>query len=88
MVLIEGHVLHVELNTNKHRDYINDWITGNCLSNLSVDFMQKKDECKVTILEYIQWFSNIVNNAEEKLLLKIPLICVVILWYGLRGIWK
>ena len=68
--LIEGSVLHAELNTNKYRDYINDRITGNCLSNLSVDFMQKKDECKVTILEYLQWFLNIVNNREESSSLK------------------
>ena len=64
-------MLHAELDTNKYRDYINDRITGNCLSNLSVDFMRKKDECKVMILKYMQWFSNIVNNKEEKLLLKI-----------------
>ena len=78
MFLIEENVLHAELNTNKFRDYINDRIIGNCLSNLSVDFMRKEDECKVTILEYIQWFANIVNNSEEKLLLKIPFIYVVI----------
>ena len=54
MFLIEENVLHAELNTNKFRDYINDRIIGNCLSNLSVDFMRKEDECKVTILEYIQ----------------------------------
>ena len=64
-------MLHAELDTNKYRDYINDRITGNCLSNLSVDFMRKKDECKVMILKYMQWFSNIVNNKEEKLILKI-----------------
>ena len=40
--------------------------------------MRKKDEWKVTILEYIEWFLNIVNKMEEKLLLKIPLIYVVI----------
>ena len=57
----------------------NDRITGNYLSNLSVDFMWKSGKCKVTILEYIQWFSNIVNNTEEKFLLKILLIYVVIL---------
>ena len=78
MFLIEGNVLHEELNTKKYRDYINDRIAGNCLSNLSVDFMRKKDKCKVKILEYTQWFSNIVNNPEEKLLLKITLIYVVI----------
>ena len=54
MFLIEGNVLHEELNTKKYRDYINDRIAGNCLSNLSVDFMRKKDKCKVKILEYIQ----------------------------------
>ena len=74
MFLIEGNLLHAELDTNKYRDYIYDRITGNCLSNLSVDFMRKKEECKVMILEYMQWFSNIVNNTEEKLLLKILLI--------------
>ena len=52
--LIEGNMLHAELDTNKYRDYINDRITGNCLSNLSVDFMRKKDECKVMILKYMQ----------------------------------
>ena len=36
--------------------------------------MQKEDECKVIILEYMQWFLNIVKNTEEKLLLKILLI--------------
>ena len=32
-------MLHAELDTNKYRDYINDRITGNSLSNLSIDFM-------------------------------------------------
>ena len=54
MFLIEGNLLHPELTTSKYRDYINDRITGNCLSNLPVDFMRKKDECKVMILGYIQ----------------------------------
>ena len=54
MFLIEGNMLHAELDTNKYRDYINDRITGNCLSNISVDFMRKKDECKVMILGYMQ----------------------------------
>ena len=61
MFLIEGNVVHAELNTNKYHDYINDRITGSCLSNLLVDFMRKKGERKVTysgictvILEYSQ----------------------------------
>ena len=54
MFLIEGNMLHAELDTNKYHDYINEMITGNCLSNLLVDFMQKKDECKVMILEYMK----------------------------------
>ena len=70
MFLIEGNVLHVELNTNKYRDYINDRTTGNCLPSFSVDFIRKKDECKVTILEYIQWFLNLVKNLEKSSSLK------------------
>ena len=52
--LIEGNMLHAKLNTSKYRDYIYDRITGNCLSNLPVDFMRKKDNCKVMILKNIQ----------------------------------
>ena len=54
MFLIEGNMLHAELDTNKYRDYINDRFNGNCLSNFSVDFIRKQDECKVMILEYMQ----------------------------------
>ena len=54
MFLIEGNMLHAELDTNKYRDYINDRFNGNCLSNFSVDFIRKQNECKVMILEYMQ----------------------------------
>ena len=63
MFLIEGDVLHAELNTNKYRDYINDritGITGNCLSNLLVGFMRKNENVRyrflifTMILEYSQ----------------------------------
>ena len=53
--LIEENVLHAKLNTSKYRDYIYGRITGNCLSNLPVGFMRKKDKFKVMIFEYIHF---------------------------------
>lgn len=54
MFLIEENVLDIELNTSKYQDYIYERITGNCLQNLPVGFMRKKDDCQVIILENIK----------------------------------